>query len=107
MWGASFFLIDLGLDGLHPAPVAWLRLLFGAATLACFPKARRSVPREEWPLIALLGLVWMGVPFLLFPIAQQWVASSLAGMINGAAPLFTAAIRAIWYRRTPGPCLRA
>jgi len=101
MWGASFFLIDLGLEGLHPSVVAWLRLFFGAATLTCFPAARRAVPRREWPLIALLGLVWMGVPFLLFPVAQQWIASSLAGMINGAAPLFTAAIAAAWYRNAP------
>ncbi len=101
MWGSSFLLIDLGLDGLHPATVAWMRLLFGAATLACFPAAYQAVPRPEWPRIALLGSVWMAVPFLLFTFAQQWIASSLAGMINGAVPLFTAAIGAVWYRRAP------
>ena len=101
MWGASFLLIDLGLDAFHPATVAWLRLAFGCATLGCFPAARRAVPRPEWPWIALLGLVWMAGPFMLFTVAQQWIASSLAGMINGAAPLFTAAIAALWYRRAP------
>lgn len=101
MWGGSFVLMDLGLKGLHPATVTWLRLLFGAATLACMPAARRALPRAEWPKVALLGTVWMAVPFLLFPVAQQWIASSLAGMINGAAPLFTAAVAALWYRRAP------
>lgn len=101
MWGSSFLLIDLGLEGFHPATVAWLRLLFGAATLACIPAARRSIPGSEWPWVALLGIVWMALPFLLFTIAQQWITSSLAGMINGAAPLFTAAIAAVWYRKTP------
>ena len=101
MWGASFLLIDLGLGSLHPAAVAWLRLLFGAATLACVPAARAAVPRREWPSIVLLGGVWMAGPLLLFPVAQQWVASSLAGMINGAAPLFTVAIGAAWYRVAP------
>ena len=101
MWGASFLLIDLGLAALHPAAVAWLRLLFGAATLACVPAARAAVPRREWPSIVLLGGVWMAGPLLLFPVAQQWVASSLAGMINGAAPLFTVAIGAAWYRVAP------
>ncbi|HET7409730.1 MAG TPA: DMT family transporter [Paracoccaceae bacterium] len=101
MWGASFLLIDLGLDSLHPASVAWMRLAFGAATLACIPQARRPMARADWPLIALLGCVWMAVPFLLFAVAQQWIASSLAGMINGAAPLFTAAIAALWYGRAP------
>ena len=66
MWGASFLLIDLGLAALHPAAVAWLRLLFGAATLACVPAARAAVPRREWPSIVLLGGVWMAGPLLLF-----------------------------------------
>src|SRR5690554_4840940 len=101
MWGGSFVLMDLGLKGLHPATITWLRLLFGVATLACMPAARRPLPRAEWPMVALLGTVWMAVPFLLFPVAQQWIASSLAGMINGAAPLFTAAVAALWYRRAP------
>jgi drug/metabolite transporter (DMT)-like permease len=44
----------------------------------------------------------MAAPFLLFPVAQQWIDSSLAGMINGAAPLFTVAVAAAWYRTVPG-----
>jgi len=102
MWGSSFLLIDIGLDHLEPAAVEWLRLVFGGATLACIPAARRPlIRRAEWPLVALLGLVWMAVPFLLFAIAQQSIASSLAGMINGAAPPFTAAIAAAWSRSIP------
>lgn len=101
MWGGTFFLTDLALDGLHPLAIAWLRVAFGFVALSFFKKARQPLPRQEWPSIALLGLVWMVIPFLLFPIAQQWIASSLAGMINGASPLFTAAIAAIWYRRAP------
>lgn len=101
MWGAAFLLIDIGLEAVHPATLAWLRLAFGAMTLACFPPARRAIPAAAWRGIALLGVVWMVGPFLLFPIAQQWIASSLAGMINGATPLFTVAIGAIWYRKAP------
>jgi drug/metabolite transporter (DMT)-like permease len=44
----------------------------------------------------------MTVPFMLFAIAQQWIDSSLAGMINAAAPLFTALIAAIAVRHLPG-----
>ena len=101
MWGSSFLLIEIGLDHLQPAAVAWLRLLFGAVTLACIPAARRAIPRGEWRLIGVLGLVWMAVPFILFPIAQEWISSSLAGMINGAVPLFTALVAVAWYRYRP------
>jgi drug/metabolite transporter (DMT)-like permease len=101
-WGASFLFIEIGLEHFDPGLVAFLRVLFGAITLALIPAARRPVPRSELPLIALLGVVWMTVPFVLFAVAQQWIDSSLAGMINAAAPLFTAVIAAIVVRGLPG-----
>ena len=36
----------------------------------------------------------MAIPFVLFAIAQQWIDSSLAGMINAATPLFVALVAA-------------
>ncbi len=101
MWGSSFWLIDIGLDHLQPTAVAWLRILFGAATLACIPAARHGIRQADWWGVGLLGLVWMVAPFTLFAFAQQSIDSSLAGMINGAAPLFTAVIAAVWSRRLP------
>jgi drug/metabolite transporter (DMT)-like permease len=101
LWGSSFLFIDIGVDHLAPALVAALRLAFGAMTLALIPAARVGVPREAWPMIALLGVVWMAVPFVLFAIAQQSIDSSLAGMLNAAAPIFTALIAGIVARRLP------
>jgi drug/metabolite transporter (DMT)-like permease len=100
-WGASFLLIDIGVDHFAPAVVALLRLAFGAATLAAVPAARRGVPRSAWPAIALLGVTWMAAPFVLFGVAQQSIDSSLAGMLNAAAPLFTAVVAALVARRLP------
>jgi drug/metabolite transporter (DMT)-like permease len=102
MWGSSFLFIDVGVDHLRPELVALLRLVFGVVTLGAIPAARRAVPRSSWPAIALLGVVWMAVPFTLFPVAQQWIDSSLAGMLNAAAPLFTAVIAALIAARLPG-----
>jgi drug/metabolite transporter (DMT)-like permease len=101
MWGSSFLLIDIGVDHFAPELVALLRVAFGAATLAVVPAARRSVPRAAWAPIAALGVVWMAVPFVLFGVAQEDIDSSLAGMINGSAPLFTAIIAAIVARQLP------
>lgn len=102
MWGSSFLFIDIGVDHLRPELVAFMRLALGVATLAAIPGARRAVPRSDWPAIALLGVVWMAVPFTLFPLAQQWIASSLAGMLNASAPLFTGLVAALAWRRLPG-----
>lgn len=102
MWGASFLLIKIGLEDFPPATVAWLRIAFGAVALGLLPAARAGLrERGDWPLVALLGLVWMAAPFTLFALAQQHIPSALAGMINGAAPLFTAAFAALWFRKAP------
>lgn len=100
-WGASFVFMAVGLDHLAPGLITFGRLAFGAATLALFPAARRAVPREAWPRIAVFGLIWMAVPWVLFPVAQQWIDSSLAGMLNGSVPLWTAAVAAVLARRLP------
>ena len=100
-WGPSFLLIDLGVAHLAPPLVAFGRIAFGAATLGLFKVARRPVRRSDWPPIALLGLMWMAAPFVLFASAQQWIDSSLAGMINAATPLFTALVAAFIVRQLP------
>ena len=100
-WGASFLFIDIGLEHFAPALVAFGRIAFGALTLGAFPAARGPVPRSAWPQIVALGVTWMAIPFVLFAIAQQWIDSSLAGMINAATPLFVALVAASAVRRLP------
>jgi drug/metabolite transporter (DMT)-like permease len=100
-WGASFLLIDIGLEHFAPTLVAFGRIAFGALTLSAFPAARRPVPRSEWPLIAAMGVTWMAIPFVCFAVAQQWIDSSLAGMINAATPLFVALVAAGAVRQLP------
>ena len=103
MWGSSFVFIDIALEAFRPPLITLLRIALGAAALSLAARTRRPVAREDWPRIALLGIVWMAVPLLLFPIAQDLgLASSTAGMINGAMPLFAASFAAILLRRPPG-----
>ena len=103
IWGASFVLMDIGLAAFEPGLISLLRVGLGALALLAVPRARRTrIDREDWPRVALLGVVWMGVPLLLFPVAQQWIDSSVAGMINGAMPLTVAAWSALLLGRLPG-----
>jgi drug/metabolite transporter (DMT)-like permease len=101
IWGASFVFIEIGLESLSPAQIAFLRVALGTAALALNPASRRRVERRDWPRLVLLGLTWMGVPFILFPIAQQSIDSSLAGMLNGGVPLWAALVATIVARRLP------
>ena len=95
VWGSSFLLIAIGLDAFAPGVVTFRRILFGMLGLAAVPAARVPIDREDWPRVALVGLTWMALPLSLFPIAQRYVDSSVAGMINGSVPLFTALIAAV------------
>jgi drug/metabolite transporter (DMT)-like permease len=101
MWGGSFLFMDIGLDHFAPPLIAFGRIALGAATLSLIPAARQPVPREQWPRVALLGITWMAVPFLLLAVAQQWIDSGLAGMINATAPLFTVLIGVLMIRSLP------
>jgi drug/metabolite transporter (DMT)-like permease len=103
IWGASFLLIAIGLEAFRPGLITWLRILFGAAALWSFRGARVRIEREDLPRLAMLSITWVVVPFTLFPLAQGSVNSAIAGMLNGAAPIFTAVIATLLLRRAPGP----
>jgi drug/metabolite transporter (DMT)-like permease len=100
-WGSSFLLIAVVIDHFDPSVVPFGRSLAGAVALACFRGAREPISARHWPRIAVLGLVWMALPFWLFPLAEQTVTSGVAGMMNGGLPVVTALITAIWVRRLP------
>jgi drug/metabolite transporter (DMT)-like permease len=101
MWGSSFLFIEIGLEHFGPGVVAFGRVAVGALTLSLLRGSHRPVERGDLPRVALLGAVWMAAPLLLFPIGQQWIDSSLAGMLNGAVPIFAAVTAAILLRRLP------
>jgi drug/metabolite transporter (DMT)-like permease len=103
IWGTSFLFMAIGLEAFEPGLITLARVGLGALALALVPRARRTrIHREHLPQVALLGAVWMGIPLLLFPVAQQWIDSSVAGMINAAMPLTTAVWSVALLRRLPG-----
>ena len=104
IWGSSFLFMAIGLDAFHPGLITLLRVAFGASFLAMIPRARAvAIERGDWPKIVALAVVWVAVPFTLFPIAQQWIDSAVAGMLNGATPIFTAVLATFLLRSLPGP----
>lgn len=102
IWGSSFLWMEVGLEDLSPSLITLLRVGLGTAALALVPRARRRLDREDLPRVALLGVVWIAVPLSLFPLAQQYVSSAVAGMMNGAMPLFSALLATLLLRRLPG-----
>ena len=101
IWGSSFLLIAIGLDAFAPGLVTWLRIVFGAAALWLVPAARPKVHREDFPRLVAVSVLWIAIPFTLFPLAEQHIASGVTGLINGALPIF--AVDATSFFSRPGP----
>ena len=101
IWGASFLFIAEGLEAVAPNGVTFTRIAIGFLTLSLFPSARRPVARADWAGTALLGVVWLAFPLSMFPFAEQHVSSALTGMLNGATPLFAAAVASLIAHRLP------
>jgi drug/metabolite transporter (DMT)-like permease len=101
IWGSSFLFIAIGLESFGPGLITFLRILFGASVLWLVPAARTRIQREDWPRLVTISILWVAIPFTLFPIAEQHIASGLTGLINGALPLFAAAIASLMLRRPP------
>jgi drug/metabolite transporter (DMT)-like permease len=101
IWGSSFLLIDIGLETFKPGLITWMRIGLGALVLALVPKARRRIEPYDVPRLIVLSFVWVAIPFTLFPIAQQYINSAVAGMLNGAMPIFAAIISTLLLRKLP------
>ena len=107
VWGSSFLSIAVAVEHFAPGVVTFGRISIGAVVLGLFKRARvTKIDRADWPRLAIVAVTWLAFPMTLFPIAQQHIASGLAGMLNGSIPLFTALIASIGLSRLPGKAQR-
>jgi drug/metabolite transporter (DMT)-like permease len=101
VWGSSFLFIDLALESFSAAGIVFLRGLLGALSLVVILLARRDrLPGlgPHWFHIAVVALLLNALPGFLFALGQQWVPSSLAGIVNATTPLMTVLVVVIAFR---------
>src|SRR5262245_2824416 len=101
IWGASFLFIAEGLQAVAPMGVTVVRIALGFAALSFVPAARRPILREDRVKTVALGVLWLAFPLSMFPFAEQHVSSALAGMLNGATPIFAALVASLLARQAP------
>lgn len=102
--GSAFAMIRGAVDTTPPAVVAVGRLWVGALFLYIvmrragrrlppFIDASRRLPiGEEWRWMIAIGAVSYMIPFLIFPWAQQFIESGLAGIYMAFMPIWTVAL---------------
>lgn len=92
IWGGTFMVVAIALQGYGPLTVACARTTLGAiALLALMRILKRPLPVFT-PTIAkylvVMGLLNTAVPFALLSWGQQYVPSAFAGISMAALPLF-------------------
>ncbi|HKE98238.1 MAG TPA: DMT family transporter [Actinomycetes bacterium] len=89
LWGVPYFFIKLALAELSPGFLAWSRVAIGVVLL--LPVAwRAGALRGLWSRRAWLltfTLTEITIPWVLIPVGERWVSSSLTAILIAAVPL--------------------
>ena len=99
VWGCSFLFNAILIREISPLWVAAGRVTIGAAICwVVFFATRKKLPTDWriYPQLLLLGILNYAIPFALFPYAEQTVASSIVGVINGMTPMTTVIVSQLW-----------
>lgn len=101
LWGSSFTLIKVSLEGLTPSQLVLTRLVLGASVLFAITRFRRvGLPRgaSTWGHVAVAAAFGNVVPFLLLSYGELTTGAGLAGVLVGSTPLLTLALAAVALR---------
>ncbi|MEY4268417.1 MAG: hypothetical protein RIS90_2952 [Pseudomonadota bacterium] len=89
LWGASFLMIRIASPLLGPNVLAALRIALAALTLAVLMRLmRHQWPLQQWRELALLGLLSVAGPFMLFAWAALHLPAGYSALLNSTAVLF-------------------
>lgn len=101
LWGTSFLGNRLALHGIGPLSIVAMRACGAAMLLWAIVFARRLPVPRDWALIpkfVVIGTVNCALPFSLIAWGQQYIPSSLAGILNAASAIFGVAVAALVLR---------
>lgn len=102
LWGTSFVFNEIMLRDLGPMTISAGRVGFGA--IGCLGFALVSGKNLAVPMGLALGIIVLGafnfaLPFAVYPIAQQYIPSGLAGIINAITPIMVVIVSHFWPNR--------
>jgi drug/metabolite transporter (DMT)-like permease len=104
VWGSSFIIMKHALQGFSAIQIGAARIIFAALftlTFAypCFKEFRRS----DIPHLIVVAILGNSIPYVLFPIAINYIPSGIVGITNSMTPLFTLVVGLFLYGRKLKP----
>lgn len=88
-WGSSFILIKQSIAVYDPIQTGALRLAIAGIVLVFFGIGNfKYIPRKLFPWVVVGGCLGNFLPMFLFPLAQEKVSSSMAGILDSLVPIF-------------------
>lgn len=88
-WGSSFILIKKSLLGFSPYQIGAIRVAFsGLILLKVGLPALKKMAKPTLFWLVLTGFFGNFLPMFLFPLAQEKVSSSMAGILDSLVPIF-------------------
>jgi drug/metabolite transporter (DMT)-like permease len=102
MWGSAFAVMNIAVKEVPPVWMAAGRLWIGAVFVTIMLLLKRApfpAPTEApgaWRAYILVGAFGTALPFLLFAWGAAHTQSALLGISNGASPIFTALLTALF-----------
>ena len=100
IWGGTFSVIKIAVESVGPVSVAAGRIAVAAAILYLavratgerLPTVTTIAGRRTWLHFLAVGMLGNGIPFTLISWGETRVSSSLAAILIGVMPVFTAAL---------------
>ena len=94
IWGIPYFLIKIALEEVEPLFIAWARLALAVVILLPIAWRRGALPqlRGHGGAVLAFALLEFVVPFAAISIGEQWIDSSVTGLLIAMVPLCVAAI---------------
>ena len=89
IWGSTWLAIKIGLADLPPISFTALRFVIAAAVLFAISLGRFPLPtRDDYPLLAVTGVLMFTINYALLFWGEQYVSSGLAAVLQATIPSF-------------------
>lgn len=97
IWGTTYLAIKICLETIPPALMGGLRFMTAAGILiaALLSMGARLPDRKQWPALAVVGILLLGIGNGAVILAEQWVPSGITAVVAATMPFWAVLIESL------------